>query len=117
MSLLAHVLSCCPADRAGAAGAVELQRYYLQLAEHLHRHLLPEPSLPCLQVELDSIDKRKVWMRAQVTDGGKATYATAKSLFVAPRPLNLIRNMLFGWVPGLGSKPRQQQAVQPLVTA
>jgi hypothetical protein len=71
----------------------------------------------CPQVELDSIDKRKVWMKAQVTDGGKATYATAKSLFVAPRPLNLIRNMLFGWVPGLGSKPRPPQAVQPLATA
>jgi hypothetical protein len=46
--------------------------------------------------ELESVAPRKVWMKASVTDGRKAAFATARALFVAP---NLGRQLagLFKW--------------------
>ncbi|KAK9812857.1 hypothetical protein WJX72_004768 [[Myrmecia] bisecta] len=43
--------------------------------------------------EVESIDGRKVWMKAVMRDGpnGKV-YATARALFVAPRPQKLVQD-------------------------
>uniref|UniRef100_A0A7R9YRT3 Thioesterase domain-containing protein n=1 Tax=Chlamydomonas euryale TaxID=1486919 RepID=A0A7R9YRT3_9CHLO len=48
----------------------------------------------CTSVE--SVDKRKVWMSADLTDGQGKKYANARALFVAPR----VSKILFGWIPG-----------------
>jgi hypothetical protein len=52
-------------------------------------------------------------MRADVSDGRGGRYATARSLFVTPRPINLVRNMLFGWVPGLGGRRSKPLQLEP----
>ena len=45
--------------------------------------------------ELESIEGRKVWMRATVSDGpGGITYATARALFVSPKPHKLVKEAL-----------------------
>jgi hypothetical protein len=75
-----------------------------------YKKKIPAGSIILVQVELDSVEKRKVWMRAEVTDGaGRFRYAAARSLFVTPRPMHLLRNMLLGWVPGMSGRQRQKQ--------
>lgn len=51
--------------------------------------------------EVESIDGRKVWMRAVMSDGpdGKV-YATARALFVAPKPHQLLRDVVKQMAPG-----------------
>lgn len=67
--------------------------------------LLPTPasclrasSLQVLLVtaELESVEPRKVWMKASVTDGRRATFAAGRALFVSP---NIGRQLaqLFKW--------------------
>lgn len=44
--------------------------------------------------EVESIDGRKVWMRAVMSDGPQGkVYATARALFVAPKPHRLLRDV------------------------
>ena len=45
------------------------------------------------EVEVESMEGRKLWMKARVQDGpGGKVYATARALFVAPRTRTLIRD-------------------------
>ncbi|MEW5314202.1 MAG: hypothetical protein WDW38_005717 [Sanguina aurantia] len=48
---------------------------------------IPAGSLLMVSSEVESVDDRKVWMRARVTDGEQVVYATARALFVSPRML------------------------------
>lgn len=45
-----------------------------------------------------SVEDRKIWMNADLTNGHGIVYASARALFVAPR----ITKMLFGWLPEFG---------------
>mmetsp|Transcript_20763 Transcript_20763/g.62538 ORF Transcript_20763/g.62538 Transcript_20763/m.62538 type:complete len:297 (+) Transcript_20763:187-1077(+) len=57
--------------------------------------------------EVESIEGRKVWMRAIMSDGpGGKVYATARALFVAPKPHRLIKDVLRTFTPTwLGGGP------------
>jgi len=50
--------------------------------------------------ELESVEPRKVWMKATVSNGANATFATGRALFVAP---NIGRQFaaLLKWKDGL----------------
>ncbi|KAG2501561.1 hypothetical protein HYH03_000068 [Edaphochlamys debaryana] len=50
-----------------------------------YKQKIPNGSIILIKTEVESVQDRKVWMRAQVTDGHKALYATGRALFVAPR--------------------------------
>ena len=56
--------------------------------------------------ELESNDGRKVWMAATLSDGpGGKVYATARALFVAPKPHRLVSDVakyLFNRMTGAG---------------
>ena len=57
------------------------------------------------EAEVESVDGRKLWMKATVraSPGGKV-YATSRALFVVPRTSRLIKDGLkyafSGWLPG-----------------
>jgi hypothetical protein len=60
--------------------------------------------------ELETIEPRKVWMKATVTDGGKNTFVQGRALFVAP---NIGKQFakLFQWKDGLSKQMQQPAAV------
>lgn len=44
--------------------------------------------------EVESAEGRKLWMRATVSDGPDGqVYATARALFVAPKPLKMVQDV------------------------
>jgi acyl-coenzyme A thioesterase PaaI-like protein len=49
-----------------------------------YKRRLSAPSVIHVATEVESVEPRKVWMKATVTDGGDTVYATARALFVAP---------------------------------
>lgn len=60
--------------------------------------------------ELETIEPRKVWMKATVTDGGKNTFVQGRALFVAP---NIGKQFagLFKWKDGLAKQLQPAAAV------
>lgn len=45
---------------------------------------VPAGTVLLVTAELETVEPRKVWMRASVSDGGRNTFATGRALFVAP---------------------------------
>lgn len=60
--------------------------------------------------ELETIEPRKVWMKATVTDGGSHTFVQGRALFVAP---NIGKQFarLFKWKDGLAKQLQPSAAV------
>lgn len=60
--------------------------------------------------ELESVESRKVWMKASVTNGNGTTFATGRALFVAP---NLGKQFagLIKWKDSLSQQLQQPAAV------
>ena len=47
-----------------------------------------------MTTDVESCEGRKLWMRATVSDGPDgAVYATARALFVAPRPMRAVQDV------------------------
>jgi hypothetical protein len=62
-----------------------------------YKKRLPSDSLIKCTVKLEEIDKRKVWMKAAISDGSSGDQcATAKALFVSPRWSSTLRRILPG---------------------
>lgn len=62
-----------------------------------YKKRLPSDSIIQCTVQLEEIDKRKVWMRAAIMDGSSGVEcATAKALFVSPRWSSTLRRILPG---------------------
>jgi acyl-CoA thioesterase FadM len=60
-----------------------------------YKKKLPADTLIICSTELESIDRRKVWMKARVYDAMTGQEcAQAKALFVAPRLSSVLRSML-----------------------
>jgi acyl-CoA thioesterase FadM len=58
---------------------------------------LPSDSLIKCTVQLEEVDKRKVWMRATISDGTSGKHcASAKALFVSPRWSSTLRRLIPG---------------------
>lgn len=49
-----------------------------------YRRRIPAGAALLVEASLESVEGRKVWMCASVTDGSKTTYAAGRALFVAP---------------------------------
>lgn len=60
-----------------------------------HAQRLPGGSTVLCTCEVESIEGRKVWMRATVSDGpdGKV-FATSRALFVSPKPHKLLNEVV-----------------------
>jgi len=83
-----------------------------------YKKRLAAPAVIHVATEVESIEPRKVWMRATVRDGEGTAYATGRALFVAP---NLGRAFMKG-VKGSGAaaaaasaQQQQQQQKQVVV--
>ncbi|KIY93862.1 hypothetical protein MNEG_14098 [Monoraphidium neglectum] len=49
-----------------------------------YKRRIAAPAVLHVATEVESVEPRKVWMRATVRDGDGVTYATGRALFVAP---------------------------------
>jgi acyl-coenzyme A thioesterase PaaI-like protein len=49
-----------------------------------YKKRIAAPSVIHVATEVESVEPRKVWMRATVTDGEGTAYAAGRALFVAP---------------------------------
>lgn len=65
-----------------------------------YKKRIAAPAVIHVSTEVESVEPRKVWMRAAVRDGDGNTYATARALFVAP---NVLKQL------GLAAKKEQLQ--------
>lgn len=62
-----------------------------------YKKRLPSDSLIQCTVRLQEIDKRKVWMKAAISDGTTGIQcASARALFVSPRWSSTLRRILPG---------------------
>jgi acyl-coenzyme A thioesterase PaaI-like protein len=78
-----------------------------------YKNKIPAGAVLLITTELDSVEPRKVWMRAIVSNGRGTTYATGRALFVAP---NIGKQFaaLLKWKDGFGHR---QQSSAATVTA
>lgn len=76
---------------------------------------VPRGALLLCSTHLESVEDRKIWMRAVMTDGQGTTYATARALFVCPKMDVAVRNAMAGWLKGSGE--RTSEAVAATATA
>ena len=72
-----------------------------------YKRKIPSGTVLLVTAELESVEPRKVWMKATVSNGSSSTLATGRALFVAP---NIGKQLaaLFNW--NKGGSSRQQQA-------
>jgi acyl-coenzyme A thioesterase PaaI-like protein len=61
---------------------------------------IPNGTALLCTASVESVEGRKVWMRASVSDGGDNVYASARALFVAPQPGKAVKKALAGMMPG-----------------
>ena len=60
---------------------------YTVALEVAYKHKIPAGATVLCTAELESMEGRKMWFKAKMSDGPEGkTYATARALFVAPRP-------------------------------
>lgn len=76
---------------SGALG-VQLPAYTARL-EVNYKSKIPAGSLLLVSTEVEAIEGRKIWMSANITDGGNLTYGTARALFVTPQPTKVVQNL------------------------
>lgn len=79
-----------------------------------YKKKIPAGTVLLITTELDSVEPRKVWMRASVSNGAGTTYATGRALFVAPNIGKQFASLL-KWKDGFGQ--RQQPVIAAPVTA
>lgn len=74
-----------------------------------YKRKIPSGTVLLVTAELESVEPRKVWMKATVSNGSPrgATFATGRALFVAPNIGKQLGNML-GLNKGSGSRTPQQ---------
>lgn len=62
---------------------------------------VPQNALILCTAEVESVEGRKLWLKASVTDGNPngCTYATARALFVTPNVRRTIGNWMLGFLP------------------
>lgn len=81
-----------------------------------YKRKIPAGAVLLITTELDSIEPRKVWMKASVSNGTGTTFATGRALFVAPNIGKQFASML-RWRDGFGQWQRQQPTAAAAVTA
>lgn len=60
-----------------------------------YKRKIPSGTVLLVTAELESVEPRKVWMKATVSNGSpRATFATGRALFVAPNIGKQLANML-----------------------
>jgi hypothetical protein len=60
-----------------------------------YKSKIPAGSLILCRAELESFEGRKLWMTAEMRDGPQGkVYATARALFVAPKPQKLLIDVI-----------------------
>ena len=69
-----------------------------------YKRRLAAPAVIHVSTEVESVEPRKVWMRARVTDGEGQVYATGRALFVAPHvgPRGFLKAVVRGGGGGSG---------------
>lgn len=78
-----------------------------------YKRKIPSGTVLLVTAELESVEPRKVWMKATVSNGSPragATFATGRALFVAPNIGKQLANML-GLNKGSSSSSRTPQQV------
>ncbi|KAF5834569.1 HotDog domain-containing protein [Dunaliella salina] len=61
-----------------------------------YKQKVPTGSTVVYSAELESIEGRKMWMRAQVTDGKSTVYAAGRALFVSPKVPTMVSRVMSG---------------------
>lgn len=69
-----------------------------------YKKKIPSGTVLLVTAELESVEPRKVWMKATVSDGSRATFATGRALFVAPNIGRQLASM-FNWKQGSSRQP------------
>ena len=65
-----------------------------------YKKKIPTGSIILISTSVESMEDRKLWMNATVSDGKKTVYANARALFIQPK----LENVLFSWIPGWGRR-------------
>eukprot|EP00878_Enallax_costatus_P004142 GHUV01004371.1.p1 GENE.GHUV01004371.1~~GHUV01004371.1.p1 ORF type:complete len:298 (+),score=91.03 GHUV01004371.1:262-1155(+) len=81
-----------------------------------YKKKIPAGTVLLITTELDSVEPRKVWMKASVSDGTGTTFATGRALFVAPN-IGKQFALLLRWKDGFGQRQRQEPTAAAAVTA
>ena len=64
---------------------------YTVALEVAYKHKIPAGALVLCTAELESLQGRKMWFKATMTDGPEGmVYATARALFVSPKPHKMV---------------------------
>jgi acyl-CoA thioesterase FadM len=75
-----------------------------------YKKKIPSGTVLLVTAELESVEPRKVWMKATVSNGTpRATFATGRALFVAPNLAKQLAKM-FNWNAGSSRQPQQVAA-------
>lgn len=82
-----------------------------------YKKRIAAPGVLHVSTEVESVEPRKVWMRATVTDGEGATYAAGRALFVAPNLGKAFTRAMRGGGGGSGDGKQQQQQQQQSAAA
>jgi acyl-coenzyme A thioesterase PaaI-like protein len=71
-----------------------------------YKKKIPSGTVLLVTAELESVEPRKVWMKATVSNGDKSAFATGRALFVAP---NIGKQLagLFQWPKSSSRGPQQ----------
>lgn len=69
-----------------------------------YKKKIPSGTVLLVTAELESVETRKVWMKATVSDGSRSTFATGRALFVAPNIGRQLASM-FNWKQGSSRQP------------
>ncbi len=79
-----------------------------------YKKKIPSGSVLLIIAELESVEPRKVWMKAAVSNGTGTTFATGKALFVSP---NIGKQFaaLLKWRDGFGQRQQPPAAAAATV--
>eukprot|EP00879_Flechtneria_rotunda_P004332 GHRR01004582.1.p1 GENE.GHRR01004582.1~~GHRR01004582.1.p1 ORF type:complete len:295 (+),score=65.66 GHRR01004582.1:236-1120(+) len=73
-----------------------------------YKRKIPAGTVLLVTTELETIESRKVWMKASVTNGQGTMFATGRALFVAPNIGKQFTSALFRWRDGLAKQLQLQ---------
>lgn len=77
-----------------------------------YKKRIAAPAVLHVSTEVESVEPRKVWMRAAVRDGDGNTYATGRALFVAPNLGRAFLKGLKGTGSGSGAEGARQEGAK-----